>query len=148
MRLLTCTGLGFLLAVLWFDLMFDVQASKFRTDQVPDNVRESIATYYARVTTSARPMNLAVALMMLVTLSSEIVTMIESQISLWRSLVTVILTLGAIGLAAAHTVPAAKRIGARIDGAEQHSLLIRSVLRDHRICFVTLLVVLLLQLVG
>ena len=148
MRLLTCTGLGFLLAVLWFDLMFDVQAWKFTTDQVPDNIRESIATYYARVTTSARPMNLAVAIMMLVTLVSEVVTMIEAQISLWRSLVTIILTIGAITLASSHTVPTAKRIGARIDDEEQHSLLIRSVLRDHRVCFVTIFVVLLLQLMS
>jgi len=148
MRLLTCTGLGFLLAVLWFDLMFDVQAWKFTRGQVPENIRESIATYYARVTTSARPMNLAVALMMLVTLVSEIGTMIETQISLWRSLVTIILTLTSVALAASHTVPTAKRIGARIDDAQHHSFLIRSVLRDHRICFVTIFVVLLLQLMS
>lgn len=57
-------GAGFLLAVLWFDLMFDVQV---RSSTASVDAVRSIATYYRRVTTDARPMNLLVALAMLVT---------------------------------------------------------------------------------
>src|SRR5438094_4323905 len=50
---------GFLLAVLWFDLMFDVQVlGRGRgADPLPEEVLASIAAYYRRVTTQARPMN-------------------------------------------------------------------------------------------
>jgi hypothetical protein len=34
---------GFLLAVLWFDLMFDVQVLRYRDDDVPEVVLASIA---------------------------------------------------------------------------------------------------------
>jgi hypothetical protein len=48
---------GFLLAVLWMDLMFDVQVLRFRdaTRELPEDVLGSIAAYYRRVTTQARP---------------------------------------------------------------------------------------------
>ena len=66
MHALTTAGLGFLLAVLWFDLMFDVQAIKHRNaKQLPRPVVESIATYYRRVTTDASPMGRLVVLAML-----------------------------------------------------------------------------------
>ena len=47
-------GAGFLLAVLWFDLMFDVQVIGHRGAVLPEAVLASIAAYYARVTTRAR----------------------------------------------------------------------------------------------
>ena len=65
MEVVTAAGAGFLLAVLWFDLMFDVQV---RHDPVDPAAVRSIAGYYRRVTTDARPMNRLVALAMLVTL--------------------------------------------------------------------------------
>ena len=49
-------GAGFLLAVLWFDLMFDVQVRGSR-GTVPEDALASIAAYYARVTTAARAMS-------------------------------------------------------------------------------------------
>ena len=45
---------GFLLAVLWFDLMFDVQVSATPAGELPEQVLASIAGYYRRVTTTAR----------------------------------------------------------------------------------------------
>jgi hypothetical protein len=55
-------GAGFLLAVLWFDLMFDVQVLRHGDEEVPEAVLASIAGYYRRVTTEARPLNRLVAL--------------------------------------------------------------------------------------
>ncbi len=61
-------ALGFLVAVRWFDLMFDVQVLAHRAEpQVPDNVVDSISTYYRRVTTDASPMGRLVALVMALT---------------------------------------------------------------------------------
>ena len=58
---------GFLLAVLWFDLMFDVQVIRLPAESVPEEVLASIAAYYHRVTTAADPMGRAVGLAMLFT---------------------------------------------------------------------------------
>src|ERR1700716_4070759 len=62
-------GAGFLLAVLWFDLMFDVQVLG-RGGDLPEDVLGSISAYYRRVTTSARPMNRLVGAAMLATIAS------------------------------------------------------------------------------
>jgi hypothetical protein len=58
---------GFLFAVLWFDLMFDVQVAGFPGGPLPGEILASIAAYYHRVTTAADPMGKAVGLVMIFT---------------------------------------------------------------------------------
>jgi hypothetical protein len=65
-------GAGFLLAVLWFDLMFDVQVLGHSERELPEPVLSSISAYYARVTTAARPMNRLIAVTMIATLAAII----------------------------------------------------------------------------
>src|SRR4051794_20432367 len=77
------TGAGFLTAVLWFDLMFDVQ---IRRPRVPDEqVLASIAAYYRRVTTTARPMNALVAIVMVLTLAALIAQLVRAEAPVWVS---------------------------------------------------------------
>src|SRR5262245_45037039 len=64
---LVTAGAGFLLAVLWFDLMFDVQVRPYGSAPMPESVVASIAGYYRRVTTDAGAMSRLIALFMLVT---------------------------------------------------------------------------------
>lgn len=71
-------GAGFLLAVLWFDLMFDVQVRSHSGVVLPDEVLASISSYYRRVTTDAAPMNRFVAIGMIVTLAG-----IGAQAATW-----------------------------------------------------------------
>jgi hypothetical protein len=52
----------------------------------------------------------------------------------------------AVGLAAAHTVPAAVRLGARRDPPDAQSRLARSILRDHVLCFAAIASTLVVQL--
>jgi hypothetical protein len=59
-------GAAFLVAVLWFDLMFDVQALK--AGPVSPQALASIGGYYRRVTTEATPMNRLITAVMLLTL--------------------------------------------------------------------------------
>src|SRR5262249_41712780 len=54
---LAASGAAFLLAVLWFDLMFDVQTRKYVDGTLPAEVLASISAYYRRVTIEAYPMN-------------------------------------------------------------------------------------------
>jgi len=70
---------GFLLAVLWMDLMFDVQVLRYKGEnsELPEEVLRSIAAYYRRVTTEARPMGYAIVLVMLVVITLFVVSMIR-----------------------------------------------------------------------
>jgi hypothetical protein len=145
-RALASAGAGFLLAVLWFDLMFDVQGRGHHETELPDDVLASIAGYYARVTTAARPMNRLVALAMLVTLGALIAELFDDELPVWRAAASLALTFAAVALAAARTVPSAVRLGARHDDTVTQSRMARSILRDHLFCVAGIVAVLLLQL--
>ena len=139
-------GAGFLLAVLWFDLMFDVQALRRRSGDLPEDVLASTAGYYRRVTTAARPMNRLVAVVMLGTIIAIVVQLMQGDASRWAGVVSLGLTAGAISLAAVHTVPSAMRLGTRADTIAVQSGLARSILRDHLLCVTAVAIVLVVQL--
>jgi hypothetical protein len=141
-------GAGFLLAVLWFDLMFDVQTVGHDGDELPAPVLDSIAGYYRRVTTSARPMNRLVAAVMLATLGSIVAEIVNGTPSRWVAYASLALAAFAILLAGVRTVPCAVRLGSRLDSVVDQSALARSILRQHVLCFVSIAVVLTLQLAS
>ena len=139
-------GAGFLLAVLWFDLMFDVQTLRQRAGELPEEVLASIAAYYRRVTTGARPMNRLVMVAMVTTLGAIVAEIAGDDVSgvpAWSSLV---LTVAPVSLAAIHTFPAAVRRGSRRDDVAGQSRLARSICRDHMLCLAAIASVLGLQL--
>ena len=139
-------GAGFLLAVLWFDLMFDVQVRRHREGDLPEEVLASIAGYYRRVTTAARPMNRLVAGVMLATLAAIVVQIARGDEPVWVGWASLGLVGVAVALAAAHTVPAAVRLGGRRDPPDAQSRLARSILRDHVFCFTAIASTLVVQL--
>jgi len=139
-------GAGFLLAVLWFDLMFDVQVR--RREPPGEEALASIAGYYARATTGARPMNRLVALVMLATLGSIIAQLARGEDPRWVAWASLALTGAAVVLAAAHTVPAAVRLGTRRDPIAEQGHLAQSILRDHLFCLAAIAGVLVLQLAA
>ena len=144
MNAFVAAGAGFLLAVLWFDLMFDVQA-RGRGGPTEAAVM-SIATYYARVTTAARPMNRLVALTMLATLAAIVVQLAKGDGPAWVGWTSLALAAGAIGLAGAHTVPSAVRLGTRRDPLDDQRRLARAILRDHLVCLTAIAIILVVQL--
>ena len=139
-------GAGFLLAVLWFDLMFDVQVARRRGPELPEEVLASIAGYYRRVTTAARPMNRLIAGVMLATLAAIVIQLAQDDAPVWVSVTSLVLAGSAITLAAALTVPSAVRLGRREDGTEAQSRLARAIFRDHVLCAVALTALLTVQL--
>jgi hypothetical protein len=139
-------GAGFLLAVLWFDLMFDVQVIGRGPGELPEAVLASIAGYYARVTTAARPMNRLIAAVMLGTLAAIAVEIAEDAQHGWAAWASLALALAAITLAAIHTVPSAVRLGTRSDSSASQSALARSICRDHLLCASAIAALLALQL--
>ncbi len=101
MHAAAATGIGFLLSVLWFDLMFDVQVRGHREPVLPAEVRDSIAAYYRRVTTAARPMNRLIAVAMLVTLFALAGEVAGDDVGSWVAWTSLVLAASAIGLAGA-----------------------------------------------
>ena len=100
-------GAGFLLAVLWFDLMFDVQVLRRATAAtLPEEVLASISAYYRRVTTAARPMNLLIAAVMAATLAAIVAQIAAGDAPAWVGWSSLALAAAAILTALVHTVPA------------------------------------------
>jgi hypothetical protein len=139
-------GGGFLLAVLWFDLMFDVQVAGHGEDELPEEVLASIAGYYRRVTTTARPMNRLIATVMLATLAAIIVEIARGHQSSWVGWSSLVLALAPILLAGGRIVPDAVRLATRRDPLERQSALARTIFRGHVLCAGSIAAVLVLQL--
>ena len=140
---------GFLIAVLWFDLMFDVQALRHRrSPALPEDVLDSISRYYRRVTTTASPMGRLVAVVMLALLAALVMQAVRGDAPVWVSAISLPAAGLAIGLAMFHAFGAARRLGARSDSAEDQSRLALSILRDHVICLLAMAGLLATQLVG
>ena len=147
MNAFVAAGAGFLLAVLWFDLMFDVQALGHRgRGDLPEDVLASIAAYYRRVTTTARPMNRLVAAVMLATIVAIVIQIAGGDAPAWVAWTSLLLAVLAIALAAGHTVPSAARLGAREDPLDVQSRLARSILRDHLVCLAAITALVAIQL--
>lgn len=146
MNAFVAAGAGFLAAVLWFDLMFDVQVMAHRDGVLPAAVLASIAAYYARVTTAARPMNRLIATVMLATLAAIVVEIVRASPARWIGMSSLALAAPAIALAGARIVPSAVRLGARRDTPERASALARSIFRGHVLCLAAMVGVLGVQL--
>lgn len=127
---------GFLLAVLWMDLMFDTQVLGRRNarDELPKSVLASIAAYYGRATTGSRPMNRLIAVVMVVLLAALAVRAVRGHDPGWLVAASAVLAGAPIGLALTRTVPNAVRLGSRSDDAARQSRLARAICRDHLMC--------------
>ena len=148
MHTFVAAGAGFLLAVLWFDLMFDVQTRKHIGNPLPPEVLASISAYYRRVTTDAYPMNRLVALVMVLTLAAIVAQIVEAADPWWIGWGSLALAGSGFVPTLTRTVPNARRLGSAKDPPDTQSALARSVCRDHLFSFARMSVVLGLQLIA
>jgi hypothetical protein len=148
MHSFAAAGAGFLLAVLWFDLMFDVQTRKYAGDVLPPEVLISISSYYRRVTTDAYPMNRLVALVMVLTLAAICAEIAQDKNPWWIGWGSLALAGSGFIPTMMRTVPNARRLGSAKDSAEEQSRLARAICRDHMFSFGRMIVVLGLQLIA
>ncbi|OBI86818.1 hypothetical protein [Mycobacterium sp. 1245805.9] len=127
---------GFLLGVLWMDLIFDVQVLQNRSgDELPEPVLASIAGYYHRATTTSRPMSRLIALVMLILLAALGFQAARGHDPGWLLATSAALAGVPMALALTRTVPAAVRLGHQADGPAEQTRLARAVCRDHLVCF-------------
>jgi len=148
MHAFVAAGAGFLLAVLWFDLMFDVQTRRHTGDTLPPDVLASISAYYRRVTTEAYPMNRLVALVMVLTLVAIVIQIIEDESPWWAGWGSLALAGSGFIPTLRRTVPNARRLGAAKDTPKEQSALARRICRDHMLSFARMSTVLVLQLAA
>jgi hypothetical protein len=146
MHAFVAAGSAFLMAVLWFDLMFDVQVRGHAGPALPPEILDSIAAYYRRVTTEARPMGQLVGAVMLYTLSAIAIELARGDRPLWRAALCLALAGGAIGLALGRTVRNAVRLGAGQGAPARRAQLARQIYHDHLYCLAAMTTVTALQL--
>jgi len=127
---------GFLLAVLWMDLIFDVQVLAHRTagEELPEPVLASIAGYYHRATTTSQPMSRLIALVMLILLGALGFQATRGHDPGWLLAISAGLAGVPMALALTRTVPNAVRLGHRADSPAVQTRLARSICRDHLAC--------------
>ena len=124
-------GLSFLLAVLWFDLMFDVQVRGHEGELLPPEVLASISAYYGRVTTGARPMNLLVSTVMGLTILAICLQIREGKTRWWVGWGSLVMICAGVAYTLTRTVPNAVRLGSAADSLAVQSQLARAIYSDH-----------------
>jgi len=140
---------GFLIAVLWMDLIFDSQVLAHRgPGDLPAPVLASIAGYYRRATTTSRPMSYLIAVVMVILLGALGFRVATGSEPTWKTIVAAVLAGIPILLAMLRTVPNAIRLGARDSDPAEQSRLARAVCRDHLLCFGGMSAFLVLWVVG
>ncbi len=135
---------GFLLAVLWMDLMFDVQALRLSGGPEDAAILASIAAYYRRVTTEASPMNQLIGAVMVVTLVVSVLRLVRGVAP--SRVAALLLACVPIGLAFVRVFPNAVRLGAAADPLAVQGELARAILRDHLGCLAAMAIFTTIQL--
>jgi hypothetical protein len=145
-RLLTAAA-GFLLAVLWMDLMFDVQVWGAPAGvPLPPEILASIGGYYSRVTTTSAPMSALIALVMCIGIGAALVSARRERVAGWRRILAIVLIAAPVALAFFRVLPNAVRLGAATDPPLVQSELARGILRDHLACFASIAALLVLRI--
>jgi len=144
--LVAIAGAGFLFAVLWFDLMHDMQALGRSAGLLPDAALDSIAGYYHRVTTASWPMGALVALVMFAVVTATATQLMRGWLPPFFGIVALALCSVPIALALLRVLPNAARLGSRSDSLDVQSDLARAILFDHTVCFAGMSIFLALQI--
>ena len=135
MRLIPAACAGFLIAVLWMDLIFDTQVLRHRrVDVLPESVLESISAYYHRATTTSRPMGHVIAVVMVILLAALGFRAVSGSDAGWLLAVSAVLAGIPILLALFRTVPNAVALGKRDGTPAEQTRLARAILGDHLLC--------------
>ncbi|KIU15163.1 hypothetical protein TL10_20365 [Mycolicibacterium llatzerense] len=137
--MIEAAGSGFLIAVLWMDLIFDVQVLRHRRSaDVPEPVLASIAAYYHRATTASRPMSLVIAAVMVILLAALAFHAVRGAAPGWLLALSAVLAGGPVLLALLRTVRHAVTLGHRTGTLAEQSRLARSICRDHLWCLTSM----------
>jgi uncharacterized membrane protein YfcA len=143
---------GFLVAVVWMDLIFDVQVLRHAraSGPLPEPVLASIAAYYRRATTDSRPMSRLIAAAMAIAVFGSLYRLVlgGGDGALALRLAAFALCTAPAALAMLRVLPNAVRLGQRSDDVVAQSALAHSICRDHLLCLALIGAFTLLQVVA
>jgi hypothetical protein len=131
MHACVAVGAAILLAVVWWDLVFDSQVQRHPAGVLPPEVLASLSGYYRRCTVEGAPlMYLPVAVMVLV-LAGIATELWKGWGLAWAGWASLAVAAAGVVTVAFLAVPRARRIGRATEGAEALSGLARTVFRLH-----------------
>ncbi len=146
-RLISCLCGGFLLAVLWFDLMHDVAIYPYLGGEglVASDALLTVQTYYRRVLVDSSPMSSLVALVMVLAIGVNLVRLMKSREPVWLRIGCLLLLLPPTLWALTGIVPMAKRVAEEGTDPAILSSLASQIFHAHVICLVMITGFILLQ---
>ena len=139
---------GFLIAVLWMDLMFDSQLRGQHGDEADETTLASISAYYHRATSTSQPMGSLIAVVMLAIPATLGVEAVRGHTPGGFLAASAVLAGGPILLALSRTVPNAVRLGRRTGSSAEQTRLARIIFADHLICLIGMWAFLVLWIVA
>ena len=135
--------IGFMLAVLYVDLMFDVSAVPYRRTNapLPGGVVESIASYYRRIT-----QNPYVLMFVMLTATVCIVTeIVYDLVPRWVGYSSLVFMGTAMLAGVGRVIPAAQRLASGKDAEDMRTRLVHSLLPGHLVLLISILLLALVQ---
>lgn len=134
--------LGFMLAVLYIDLMFDIMAAPHKKNAVlPPLVLDSITHYYGRITQNPFVLTF-VMLTTALCLGAEI---LYDLVPRWASYSSMFLMVLSMMTAIVKVIPTAQRLGAGTGSQEERTRMIHSMMPAHLILMVNILLLTAIQ---
>jgi hypothetical protein len=135
--------IGFMMAVLYIDLMFDVSAAPYRRTRtaLPKHVLDSITHYYGRIT-----QNPYVLMFVILTATACIGAEIAYHLAPpWAGYSSLFLIGLSMVLSALKVIPTAQRLGAATDSEEARTRMIHGMLPFHIVLLINILLLAAIQ---
>jgi len=138
--------IGFMMAVLYIDLMFDVSAAPYRKTHavLPKDVLDPITHYYGRIT-----QNPYVLMFIMLTAAVSIVAQIVYGLApRWASYSSLVVMGASMMTGTLKVIPTAQRLGSAKDSAEEQTRMAHSMLVPHAVLLVNILLLAAIQYVA
>ncbi len=129
--------IGFMIAVLYMDLVFDLSALPHRRDKgpLPPEVLDPIAMYYRYITRNPY----LLMFVMLTTLVCVIAQIVYRSVPRWAGYASLVLILVAMAGGTAKVIPTAQRLATAKDPVEARSRMVHSMLPFHLLLLISIL---------
>jgi hypothetical protein len=135
--------LGFMMAVLYIDLMFDVSAAPYRRTAapLPKAVLDPITHYYGRITQNPY----VLMFVMLTTLACIVAEIVYGLAPAWAAYASLFLMGVSMATGTLKVIPTAQRLGAGTDPDDVRTLMIHGMLPYHGLLLVNILLLAAIQ---
>jgi len=135
--------IGYLLAVLWIDLIFDsLVLPHHGKESLPEEVLATMASFFKRLTHKPR-----LIFMIMISMFTIVILQIgQGTVPAWVGWASLVLVTVPRGYANARVMPTARRLRARTDQPEKQSELARSLFAMHTFSFILMTLLGLIQL--